>query len=87
MLLRGNGFWKFMVPPRGSTSNQSQIRWLPGQNFLDLNDANLVRAILAEALSQDRERFGRYLSARPLGLGLITGVSTVTFYDLCPIHG
>jgi hypothetical protein len=48
---------------------------LPTVNYFEIDDQRYVDALLAEALPQDRERFRRYMSDRPLGLGIVTGVS------------
>ena len=83
-LWRGKGFHDWMMKPIASskesdlssalaavTLDGSQVRPLPVENFLDI-DAKLADAIVEEALPGDRDRFRRYLSNRPLGLGIIT---------------
>lgn len=51
---------------------------LPTINYFEAVDPRYIDALLAEALPQDRERFHRYMSDRPLGLGIVTGVSSFT---------
>ncbi|KAH8894849.1 hypothetical protein GQ53DRAFT_820525 [Thozetella sp. PMI_491] len=53
------------VPPPAS------LPALPVVDFLDIVDPQVVDAILQEALPVDRDRFRRYMSSRPLGIGLI----------------
>ncbi|KAL2673660.1 hypothetical protein Neosp_012103 [[Neocosmospora] mangrovei] len=72
-LLRGHGFYNWMVKPDPrSTDAPPTLRALPSINFLDIEDKAYADAIVAEALPQDQARFRGYLSNRPLGLGLIT---------------
>lgn len=88
-LLRGQGFYEWMSKPapRGieeameaaSLDATPALRPLPVINFLDGMDKKLADAIVAEALPQDQDRFRRYLEHRPLGLGIITAVSSHYF--------
>jgi hypothetical protein len=59
---------------RLEAGSSSQLRPLPVTNFLDINN-DLANAIVQQALPGDQERFRAYLSHRPLGIGMITGVS------------
>ncbi|KAM5344517.1 hypothetical protein ACJ41O_013053 [Fusarium nematophilum] len=73
-ILRGEGFWNWMNKGAAGTANDDappMLRPLPTINFLDIEDEAYADAIVEEALPQDRARFRRYLSDRPLGLGLI----------------
>ncbi|KAL7759722.1 hypothetical protein ACKLNR_009812 [Fusarium oxysporum f. sp. zingiberi] len=85
-LMRGDGFWKTMVAPGGmemleddmaqmGINNQGKrmrLQTLPSVNLLRGPNAEWIDALMTEALEVDRERFRRYLSNCPLGLGLIT---------------
>ncbi|SCV38782.1 uncharacterized protein FFFS_05971 [Fusarium fujikuroi] len=85
-LMRGNGFWKTMVAPGGmdqleddmaqmGINNQGKrmrLQTLPSVNLLRGPNAEWIDALMTEALEVDRQRFRRYLSDCPLGLGLIT---------------
>lgn len=84
-LMRGKGFYEWMTRPKQDISETSEVRslsdkpaanmrLLPKVNFLDVRDAKYADAIVDEALPEDRARFRRYLSDRPLGLGIITAV-------------
>lgn len=84
-LVRGNGFYDWMVkkPLESIVDTMSSLsvadtastcRPLPCVNFLDFRDKARAQAIVNEALPDDRNRFRAYLSKRPLGLGIITGV-------------
>ncbi|KAF4969787.1 hypothetical protein FSARC_3064 [Fusarium sarcochroum] len=87
-VMRGQGFWKTMVAQadsvaqlesgmsQSSLDNQGKrmrLETLPLIDLLDGPNAEWVDALMMEALEPDRKRFRRYLSERPLGLGLITG--------------
>ncbi|KAM0201621.1 hypothetical protein ACHAPI_001667 [Fusarium lateritium] len=48
------------------------IRPIPTINFLNIEDQAYIDCIVEEALPEDRFRFRKYLSNRPLGLGMIT---------------
>jgi len=61
----------------------SRTRPLPTVNFLDI-DPSHADAIIMEALEEDRPRFRRYLSDRPLGLAMITAVSYYTSFPVSP---
>ncbi|KAF5530991.1 DNA helicase [Fusarium mexicanum] len=85
-IMRGDGFWKTMVAPGGmeqleddvaqmGINNQGKrmrLQTLPSANLLRGPNAEWIDALMTEALEVDRERFQRYLSNCPLGLGLIT---------------
>ncbi|KAI0883339.1 P-loop containing nucleoside triphosphate hydrolase protein [Annulohypoxylon maeteangense] len=81
-LLRGNGFFQWMtrspatdvVTAMEAVSLQSRpkFRPLPTVNFLETGDSQFIDSLMMELLPEDRNRFRRYLSCRPLGLGLIT---------------
>lgn len=92
-LLRGNGFYWFMAGKQPSVGDQDvtdamgalsvssavpALRPLPVVNFLDMNDKAYEDAVVEEALPADRQRFRAYLSTRPLGVGIITAVSSLT---------
>jgi hypothetical protein len=53
-----------------------QVGQLPVSNFLDLKK-DIVQALLKEIPPVDLSRFREYLSKRPLGFGIITGVSAL----------
>ncbi len=74
-LVCGKGFCDWMAAT--SMKLDKSLRPLPVSNFLDFGNDKLADAIVDEALPKDRVRFRGYLSKRPLGLGLITGVSIV----------
>ncbi|RXG43020.1 hypothetical protein VDGE_06157 [Verticillium dahliae] len=84
-VMRGTGFWDWMRgidPAINMTSGLvamsmtrqplPKLRELPVVNFLDIDDANYVNALLHEALPKDQVSLKGYLSHRPLGLGMIT---------------
>ncbi|KAM0229344.1 hypothetical protein ACHAP5_011678 [Fusarium lateritium] len=59
----------------GNIEHQTEtisIRPIPAINFLDIEDQAYIDCIVEEALPEDRTRFRKYLSNRPLGLGMIT---------------
>ncbi|KAH7161858.1 putative DNA helicase [Dactylonectria macrodidyma] len=87
-LVRGKGFWNTMRGALNHDENPSasleQLSIagcdaphvpspLPTVNLLDIKDRAYVDALMQEVLVDDRERFERYLTNRPLGLGIITG--------------
>lgn len=78
-LLRGTGFYDTIlgkVPPGPSLESlSSPARSLPVVNLLGA-DEDYIKALMQETLPEDRARFQTYLSERPLGLGIITAVST-----------
>lgn len=89
-LLRGQGFYDWMSKSEPSdlaemletTTLEDSIpvlRPLPVENLVEGVDQDYADAIIEEAFSQDRARFRGYLTARPLGLGIITGVSDSMF--------
>lgn len=63
------------LPPQANNQT-ANLRRLPMVDFLAFasENAKLAKAIVSEALPEDRTRFEVYLKKRPLGLGLITGV-------------
>ncbi|KAK4071937.1 hypothetical protein Trihar35433_4001 [Trichoderma harzianum] len=56
---------------------------LPVIDLIDLPEEHL-NALIEEALPADRQRFVKYLSQRPLGLGAITAISRTSAVPLCP---
>lgn len=85
-LVRGTGFYEWMTKAGlkslpGTMEFTSPVdppvhfRPLPVVNFLDIDDTAYADSIVEEALPHDRARFRVYLSSRPLGLGIISGVS------------
>ncbi|KAJ4199794.1 hypothetical protein NW759_016004 [Fusarium solani] len=83
-LVRGTGFYDTLVGKVPSVdeiaadleglsleSSSSLARSLPIVNLLG-TDQDRIKALMQEALPQDRARFQTYLSERPLGLGVIT---------------
>ncbi len=70
-LMRGVGFYTWMVQKPG------QQRELPEVNFLESADVRYVEVLLQEA-HEGGDRLRLYLSVRPLGIGLITGVSATS---------
>lgn len=86
-LVRGTGFYDTLVGKVPSVdeiaadleglsleSSSRAARSLPIVNLLG-TDQDRIKALMQEALPQDRARFQTYLSERPLGLGVITAVS------------
>ncbi|KAM3460581.1 hypothetical protein NHJ6243_005752 [Beauveria neobassiana] len=67
VFVRGAGFWEWQM--KGSGVNVP--RSLPVVNFLDLGNPALVKAIVEEALPEDRARWTNYLQRRLLGFGII----------------
>ena len=51
------------------------LRPLPMVNLLKSDDKEYIEALLEETLPNDCNRFRRYLSEMPLGVGVITAVS------------
>jgi hypothetical protein len=91
-LMRGTGFYDWMIRT-GPGANLEQamanlepdkpapaLRPLPTVNLLDGTDDQYVDALIEEALPHDRAPFRRYMADRPLGLGIITAVSSI-----CPL--
>lgn len=78
-LVRGQGFYQSLVrsapaQPTSPTRQTFTVDSLKEINLLDF-DGKIVEALLAEVLEHDQYRFWAYMSARPIGLGLITAVS------------
>jgi hypothetical protein len=77
-VLRGNGFYDLLVrnPDKIDVTKEKFMRrdCLPVVNLIDLPGEH-IEALMQEALPADRQRFIKYLSERPLGLGCITAVS------------
>ncbi|KAF7558241.1 hypothetical protein G7Z17_g158 [Cylindrodendrum hubeiense] len=87
-LVRGKGFWKSLRAVTTDSALSSALDHLdldlgddatrqvpsplPMVNILKIEDQDYIAALMREALPDDRERFRKYLSARPLGLGIIT---------------
>lgn len=84
LLFRGAGFadWMLVDGPADNVAmakaslDRPIIRALPSMNYLDVEDKSkpFVDALIAEALTGDQRRLRRYLSNRPLGLGMISAV-------------
>ncbi|KAF4966905.1 hypothetical protein FSARC_5469 [Fusarium sarcochroum] len=68
-VVRGAGFYDWMKNAHDAG------RWtqLPTLDLLDIGDALYVSSIIREAIPQDRGRYRRYLSNRPLGISIIIG--------------
>jgi hypothetical protein len=75
-VLRGAGFYDWMT----KTDGNSKRRPLPTIDLFDIDDQTYANAILEMALPKDRARFRSYLSNRPLGIGIITGVCNLNRY-------
>lgn len=89
-LLRGNGFYDVLVPKQsvstdfvealedkeGGQSKDAPAlpRRLPVVNLVDI-PAEHLDALFQEAMRGDRQRFAKYLSERPLGVGVVLAVS------------
>ncbi|KAH7272937.1 hypothetical protein B0J15DRAFT_573805 [Fusarium solani] len=81
-LVRGTGFYDALlgnVPSGPSLEALGNLgRSLPVINLLG-TDKDRIKALMQEALPQDRVRFQTYLSERPIGLGIIgAGVGSTT---------
>ncbi|KAH6669661.1 P-loop containing nucleoside triphosphate hydrolase protein [Plectosphaerella plurivora] len=64
-----------IVQGMAATSIDSPSRdKLPTIDYLD-GDQGYIDALVAEALPQDRDRFRKYMSDRPLGIGIVTGAA------------
>lgn len=77
-LMRGTGFyptWRLEAKREFPHFFDHEARSLPMTNFLETNDERYIEALMMEALPSDRAGFQKYLSKRPLGLGIITAVS------------
>ncbi|KAH6695095.1 hypothetical protein F5X68DRAFT_257833 [Plectosphaerella plurivora] len=80
-LLQGIGFAEWMTTPPTPSNivgenvglQRPAYRQLPSIDFTATEDTKYLACVLAGLLPNDRHRFKRYLSDRPLGLGLITG--------------
>lgn len=77
-LMSGNGFHDWLATNHVALESKIFKR-LPTLNYLDIKDQAFVNALLEETLPNDRDRLRRYISNRPLGLGLMTGVSPIMF--------
>ena len=87
-VLRGKGFYDWMTRPVPALdvadamaslkldAAPAFVRPLPVVNLLDVGDAEYADALIHEALPDDRVPFRQYLTARPLGIGIITAVSS-----------
>ncbi|KAK0671592.1 hypothetical protein QBC41DRAFT_300529 [Cercophora samala] len=75
------GFWSWMNKPRRDLTGameqlslgDANLRPLEVVNYLAGVDDRLRDALLGQALPKDREPLGKYLSARPLGVAMVTG--------------
>lgn len=78
-LLRGTGFHPTMrQQARGALQDANYYHWaLPTVGILDAIDKTHVNAMMEEVPLADRSRLRNYLGKRPLGLGIITGVSNL----------
>ncbi|KAH6981194.1 AAA domain-containing protein [Ilyonectria sp. MPI-CAGE-AT-0026] len=100
-LMRGTGFYptlRLEAKREFSHFFDHEARSLPMTNFLETNDERYIEALMMEALPSDRARFQKYLSKRPLGLGIITAgpgfgkttalvVGTIAMSSLGKIYG
>jgi hypothetical protein len=88
-VMLGDGFYKWMVHPDAVSLDKpgAKLRRLPVVNFLAFDDKQYADAIVEEALPVDRNRFRRYLSDRPLGIGIIIAVSQSCLYLSMPKYG
>ena len=81
-LLRGEGFFDWMTAMCSGDNSQvkqsTKLRKLPVVDFLATKSAALADAIVAEIPAENRAQFRRYLTKRPLGLGMISDVSNLT---------
>lgn len=82
-LFRGVGFHKSLCENDPATKEQVTDNTTPHLSRASLPIVNLLGipedllgALMEEVLPQDRARYRKYLSDRPLGFGIITGVST-----------
>lgn len=77
-LLRGTGFHPTMRQQgTGVLQDANYYHWaLPTVDILDGIDKTHVDAMMEEVPQADRPRLRNYLGKRPLGLGMITGVSS-----------
>lgn len=77
-LLLGTGFYDTLRANAALRRGDSirAIQPLPTIPLLDITNRDFVDTLMAEVLPDDRARFTEYLSNRPLGLGIITGVSS-----------
>ncbi|KKP02528.1 hypothetical protein THAR02_05390 [Trichoderma harzianum] len=85
-LLRGNGFYDPIRADIGVTNKGELLlpKRPPVIDLIDLPEEHL-NALIEEALPADRQRFVKYLSERPLGLGAITAVCHTSAVPLCPL--
>lgn len=88
-LMRGTGFFRSLVEEKlssqlGAVSLDESVAtapalWqLPIVDFMAIEDVSYLNALLDQVLPEDRDRFRNYLANRPLGLALITSVSSNT---------
>lgn len=89
-IVLGNGFFETLTEQATNDLSQElsklqlctprpQPRSLPSVNYLAGVDDRFLDALMQEALPADRERFRKYLSNRPAGVGIITAVSKLSF--------
>ncbi|PHH81078.1 hypothetical protein CDD80_3360 [Ophiocordyceps camponoti-rufipedis] len=85
-LMRGGGFWSSLREKAMDDMNESMsslqlenggrstsLPSLPVENYLEGATSEFIDALLQEVLPEDRRRLRGYLSARTLGLSLVTG--------------
>jgi len=72
-LMCGTGFYEWMTRAGRGTNSKQQI---PTVDFLSGPNDRYIDALIDEALPHDRTPFLRYMSDRPLGLGIITAVNS-----------
>lgn len=97
-IILGNGFFKALMEPAPGNVTESlanvqlgavnprQPRRLPSVNFLaGLSEEN-IDALVQEALPSDRVRFRQYLSDRPAGISIITGVSHIAYNKYIAVY-
>jgi hypothetical protein len=87
-VLRGKGFYDWMTRPAPALdvtdamaslqldAASALVRPFPVANLWDVGDAEYADALIHEALPDDRVPFRQYLTARPLGIGIITALSS-----------
>ncbi|KAF4469844.1 DNA helicase [Fusarium albosuccineum] len=87
-LMRGQGFWRTMIHGVCGAMGQAtlddneakrmHLEALPCVNLLKGPNEEWINALMMQVPGPDRTRFRRYMSERPLGLGLITILTHVT---------
>ncbi|KAJ3530916.1 hypothetical protein NM208_g3330 [Fusarium decemcellulare] len=84
-LMRGQGFWRTMIHGVSGAMGQAALddneakrmclEALPCVNLLKGPNEEWISALMMQVPGPDRTRFRRYMSERPLGLGLITSLA------------